>query len=98
MKIEKRFRDLANLLVQIMVEESPVVDVKIPRFVVDATARALQRGYAEGEYKEDKDGMLYYAGMIEDFGGYIDNEIQKQDKLWRTQAQMVKKFLNKNNY
>lgn len=72
--------DLAQLLVEIMVEESDA-DLLPKSFTVskDAktkTAKALRDGYFEKEFSHNDNGELYYAGMTEDYGGYISKEIE----------------------
>lgn len=72
--------DLAQLLVEIMVEES-ASDLLPKSFAVskDAktkTAKALRDGYFEKEFSHNDNGELYYAGMTEDYGGYISKEIE----------------------
>lgn len=78
-KLEQRFIDLAELLIQIMVESCPT-DVKISDKAKKKTARALQNGYERGDYVADETGALYNVWMIDDYGGLIDKEIQAQEK------------------
>lgn len=79
-KIEKRFLDLAHLLLEIMIESEEYADVpksfKMPKNVINRTAHTLQDHYKAGKYTETNGG-LYYSGMTEDFGGYFDREMAK---------------------
>jgi hypothetical protein len=102
-RVAKRFKELAELLVQIMVESYDTTvsalieagkvkadklefykdiinkfDPKIPERIIRRTAISLQRAFKDGDFKEDEEGRLYYTGMIDDFGGYIDRDLVRQ--------------------
>lgn len=95
-KVATRFMDLAWLLVQIMVESDSTLalaleavghhkdtpfDPEIPDRVVRKTALSLQRAFKSGALKEDAEQRLYYSGMVDEFGGYISEELERQAKL-----------------
>ncbi len=77
--IQARFIELAKLLNNIMGEgeyrECP--DFEMPEGVIHKTAESLQRAYESGDLVEDENGMLYYSGMIEDYGGLLEEEYEK---------------------
>ena len=74
----KRFVDLAQLLCQIMVEEEHLSpDFKMSKEAMSKTAAILQSDFENGILVEDENKMLYYAGMIEDYGGLYEEEINK---------------------
>lgn len=74
-----KFTDMANLLAQIMVESSDVSsDFKVTDKSIEETATALRNSY--GSYYQEVDGQMYYVGMIDDFGGHIQNEIDNNTK------------------
>ena len=108
-RVTKRFKELAELLVQIMVEsydttthalaEAGKIDVrrleesraiinkfnpKIPERIIRRTAISLQKAFKDGDLKEDEDGRLYYTGMIDDFGGWIDRDLLRQARKLKT--------------
>lgn len=47
-------------------------NIRTPKEVITNTAIALRNGYICGEFEEDEGGSLYYCGMIEDYGGFLD--------------------------
>lgn len=75
-----RFIELAKLINQIMSEgiylDCP--DFEMPYDVIELTASALEHGYNSGDYTEDENGMLYYSGMVDDYGGFFEKEYEKQ--------------------
>lgn len=63
-------------------EESQYSDVpkdfSMPMEIIIQTASLLQKAYNNKEFSEHTNGGLYYVGMTEDFGGFIDHEYYKQ--------------------
>jgi hypothetical protein len=80
--LEKRFVNLAELLTQIMVESPEVSsNAEIPRSTVLRTARALEEGYKNGDFREDEEGRLYNVLMVDNYGGFIDRSLRRQGCL-----------------
>lgn len=70
--MENKFVRLAELLLDIMGENSDNPDIKMPDSIILQTAQALAEGYERGNFAENDNGAMYYAGMTEDYGGYYD--------------------------
>lgn len=80
-KIKKEFLILASLLYEIMCDESWAKGLpknfKLSEKIKLKTAKALQNGFEKGDFKADEGGAMYYAGMTEDYGGFIEKEMEK---------------------
>ena len=96
-RVEKRFKELAQLLVEMMVESESTMSIVLeyagvvdktymefdPKVSAEAkrkTAIALQKGFKCGDFNEDDEGRLYYVGMVEEFGGWIEKDLVRQAK------------------
>lgn len=71
------FKKVATMLCEIMAEEDRELDEKftMPESAIEATALSLKEAYVNGFLKKDENNALYYVGMIEDYGGYFEKEI-----------------------
>ena len=75
--IEKRFLELAHLLLEIMIEGQEFKvpdDFKMSEEAIKGTALALQEDFLSGKLNYT-DGGLYYSGMTEDYGGRYEREL-----------------------
>lgn len=97
-EVTPRFRGLAELLLQIIIEGQEFKvsdDFKMPESTILLTAKALEKGFLNGEFKEDENGALYYSGMTEDFGGYYETALDVAQHEAQQEEDSVTVFKNK---